>query len=208
MAFSLFPKQVSFYDDFDKLAEVAIRASMYFQEIVAAGTFNEETVSKMREIEHEGDEITHGIFRKLNQTFITPFDREDIHALANEMDSIIDMFNTMINRMRVYRLSGVNHDLVQFSQVIEKSVRAVAAAVASLRNSKKLQTALDYCIEVNRLENVGDTMRDTTLGKLFDTSTDPIFIMKWKEIYQDAETVLDVCEDVSNVVESIVIKQA
>jgi uncharacterized protein len=208
MALSLFPKQVSFFDEFDKLAAVAIRAAMYFQEIAAAGTFNDETVSKMREIEHEGDEITHGIFHKLNQTFITPFDREDIHALANEMDSIIDMFNTMTNRMRVYRLSGVNQDLIQFSQVIEKSVRAVAAAVASLRNSKKLQTALDYCIEVNRLENVGDTMRDTTLGKLFDTSTDPIFIMKWKEIYQDAETVLDVCEDVSNVVESIVIKQA
>jgi predicted phosphate transport protein (TIGR00153 family) len=207
MAFSLFPKQVSFFDEFDKLATVAIKAAEYFHEITMAGTFNEETISKMREIEHEGDEITHGIFRNLNQTFITPFDREDIHGLANELDSIIDMFNTMTNRLRVYRLSGVNDDLVQFSQVIDKSVRAVAEAVHALRNSKKLQTALDHCIEVNRLENVGDTMRDTMLGKLFDNYTDPIFIIKWKEIYQDAETVLDVCEDVANVVESIVVKQ-
>jgi uncharacterized protein len=208
MGFSLLPKQVDFFDHFDKLASVAIRAAEYFSEIAAEGKFDEETISKMRNIEHEGDDITHGIFNKLNQTFITPFDREDIHALANELDSVIDMFNTMTNRMRVYRLSGVNENLIQFSSVIEKSVRATACAVEALRDTKKPQAALDFCIEINRLENVGDTMRDTILGKLFDTVTDPIYIMKWKEIFQDAETVLDVCEDVSNVIESIVVKQA
>jgi uncharacterized protein len=208
MGFSLLPKQVDFFDQFDKLSEVAIRAAEYFSEIVSKGHFNEETVSKMRGIEHEGDEITHTIFNKLNQSFITPFDREDIHALANELDSVIDMFNTMTNRMKVYNLSGINEDLLLFSTVIEKSVRATAAAVKTLRNMKKPKLILDHCIEINRLENVGDTMRDTMLAKLFETSTDPIFIIKWKEIFQDAETVLDVCEDVANVVESIVVKQA
>jgi uncharacterized protein len=162
----------------------------------------------MREIEHEGDEITHTIFKKLNMTFITPFDREDIHSLANKLDGVIDMINAITNRMRVYRLSGVNEDLVQFSTVIAKSVRATAGAIEALRVTKKPQIVYDCCIEVNRLENVGDSMRDAILGKLLESENDPIFIMKWKEIFEDAETVLDVCEDVSNVIESIMVKQA
>jgi predicted phosphate transport protein (TIGR00153 family) len=208
MSFSLIPKDVNFFNLFDKLSAVAITAAEYFKEVTQKGKFDEETVSKMREIEHDGDDITHEIINKLNTTFITPFDREDIHELANELDSVIDMINTIVNRLKVYKLNGVNSDLVEFSEVVEKSIRAVAHAVSGLRNSKKLHDAAESCVEVNRLENVGDTMRDNILGRLFETSTDPIYIMKWKEIFEDAETVLDVCEDVANVIESIVVKQA
>ena len=208
MGFSFLPKEVNFFLLFDKLANIAVEAAVFFSEVVVKGQICEETISKMREIEHQGDEVTHDIFKRLNTTFITPFDREDIHALANELDSVIDMLNTMTNRMMTYRLTHATDDLVQFSSVIEKSVRAVAHAVAGLRDTKHYQSVLDTCIEINRLENVGDTMRDNILCKLFDTSTDPIYIIKWKEVYQDAETILDVCEDVANVVESIIVKQA
>lgn len=208
MRFSIFPKETNFFDMFDKLAAIAVEASNYFYEIASKATYNEDSVSRMQEIEHRADQVTHAIIDSLNKTFITPFDREDIHSLANELDSIIDMLNTMTNRMRVYRISGVNSDLVEFAEVLKKSIAAVELAVRGLRDTKKLLSVREYCIEINRLENVGDRMRDEILGKMFDTATDPIYLIKWKEIILDAETALDICEDVANVIESIIVKWA
>lgn len=208
MRFSIFPKETNFFDMFDQLAAVAVEASDYFFEITSKGVYNEDVVSKMQDIEHRGDQITHTIIDNLNKTFITPFDREDIHALANELDSIIDMLNTMTNRMRVYRINGVNNDLIEFAEVLRKSTATVELAVKALRDTKNLMSAREHCIEINRLENVGDRMRDTILGKLFDNVTDPIYLIKWKEIIIDAETTLDICEDVANVIESIIVKWA
>jgi len=208
MAFRFLPKEFNFFDLFNKQAQYAVDAASLFTLLVAKGTFAEEPVSKMREIEHQADEIAHDILNNLNKTFITPFDREDIHALASELDSVIDMIYTVTNRMRVYKITRINSDLVQFSTVIEKSVRTLATAVEGLQNIKTPQATLDACIEVNRLENVGDTMRDAILGKLFETETNPIELVKWKEIFQFAEEVLDICEDVAHVVESILVKQA
>jgi uncharacterized protein Yka (UPF0111/DUF47 family) len=144
----------------------------------------------------------------LNKAFITPFDREDIHALAMELDDITDMINNIVRRLRVYDITGVDQNLVAFAAVIEQSVRAVARAVGGLRHVKNVQVVFDACVEVNRLENVGDAMRDRMLAELFATAKDPIAVIKWKDIYQDAETVLDVCEDVVHVVDSIMVKQA
>jgi predicted phosphate transport protein (TIGR00153 family) len=208
MKFRFLPKGFDFFTLFDKQANCAVDAAKLFTELVLRGVFDSESVQRMREIEHQADEVTHDIMKNLNLTFITPFDREDIHALASEMDSVIDMMYTIVNRMSVYKISGVDQDLVQFSNVIERSVITLASAVKSLNNTKNYESTIEACIEVNRLENIGDTMRDTIIGKLFETSTDTIFIVKWKEIYQFAESVLDICEDVANVVESIVVKQA
>ena len=208
MKFRFLPKGFDFFTLFDKQANCAVDAAKLFTELVLRGVFDSEAVQRMREIEHQADEVTHDIMKNLNLTFITPFDREDIHALASEMDSVIDMMYTIVNRMSVYKISGVDQDLVQFSNVIERSVRTLATAVKSLNNTKNYESTIEACIEVNRLENIGDTMRDAIIGKLFETSTDTIYIVKWKEIYQFAESVLDICEDVANVVESIVVKQA
>jgi uncharacterized protein Yka (UPF0111/DUF47 family) len=144
----------------------------------------------------------------LNKTFITPFDREDIHALTKEPDDIIDMLNTIISRLRIYKVTGVNENLVEFACVIDDSVNAVARAVKGMRNMKNYEVISEACVEINRLENVGDSMRDAVLGELFENENNPIEVIKWKEIYQDAETVLDICEDVAHVVSSILVKQA
>jgi uncharacterized protein Yka (UPF0111/DUF47 family) len=144
----------------------------------------------------------------LNKTFITPFDREDIYALAKQLDDVIDMINNILSRLRIYNITTVDKNLVEFTVVIEQSVRAVARAVGGLRNIKNVQVVFDACVEINRLENVGDSMRDRVLSELFANSQDPIAVIKWKDIYQDAETVLDVCEDVSHVVDAIMVKQA
>lgn len=210
MAFGfLLPKEFNFFDLFDKQAGCVMDAAAHFTKLVTQCTLEEPFLQKMRDIEHQGDEITHQIMDHLNKTFITPIDREDIHALAKELDDIIDMIHSIVNRMRVYRVACPDKNLIEFSLVIEKSVKAVASAVKGLRNMKNSKTILDYCVEVNSLENVGDKMRDEMLAELFEKRrNEPVEVIKWKEIYQDAETVLDICEDVVHVVSSILVKHA
>lgn len=202
------PTEFNFFDLFDRQAAYAVDAAVYFKEMVSAGAVDEKAHQKMKDIEHQGDEVAHEIIDRLNKTFITPFDREDIHKLAKELDDIVDMLHTIASRMKVYKIAGVDKNLVEFSVVIEKSVRAVACAVKAMRNIKNLKAVSDACVEVNSFENIGDAMRDAVLAELFETAKDPILVIKLKEIYQDAETVLDICEDVAHVVESILVKQA
>jgi len=202
------PRNFNYYDLFDKQVGFAVEAAVLFKDIVNRGNLDAASAQKMRDIEHYGDEAAHEIINHLNKTFITPFDREDIHTLTCRMDDITDMIDTIVNRLRVYRVTGVDKNLVEFAVVIEQSVRAVALAIKGLHNRKQSKAVMDACVEVNRLENVGDRMRDEMLAELFEKSKDAVFIIKWKEIYQDAETVLDICEDVAHLVESILVKQA
>ena len=175
---------------------------------VSTGEINGSVLQKIRDIEHQGDDVAHTIIAQLNKTFITPFDREDIYTLAKELDDVVDMINTILSRMVIYKLSGVNDHLVRFAVMIDDSVNALALAIKGLRNTKNSNSLLDACVEINRLENEGDSMRDIVLAELFEKEKDPIMVIKLKEIYQDAETLLDICEDVANVVESIMVKQA
>ena len=208
MLFNFLPKEFNFFDLFEKQVKYAVEAASYFKELVSKTNVDEESLENMHRLEHEGDEVTHEIFERLNKTFITPFDREDIHALAKELDDIVDMLYTIVNRLKVSNVSGSNKNLMEFASVIEESVCAVERAIKGLRSAKNLKSVKESCVEVNRLENVGDTMRDEVLAKLFETEKDPITLIKWKEIYQDAETVLDICEDVAHIVQNILVKQA
>lgn len=208
MLFKFFPRDFNFFELFEKQVSCAVEAARFFKEVVSRGCVSEDTLSKMAAIEHQADDVAHKIIEQLNKTFITPFDREDIHALTTELDDIVDMLNTIVSRLRIYNITGVDKNLVEFAVVIEQSVQAVARAVGGLRHIKNVKVVFDACVEVNRLENVGDTMRDRVLVELFATTKDPIAVIKWKDIYEDAETVLDVCEDVANVVDSIMVKQA
>jgi len=208
MLFNFMPKEFNFFDLFEKQVRYAVEAAGYFKELVSKTNIDEKSLENMHRLEHEGDEVTHEILERLNKTFITPFDREDIHALAKELDDIVDMLYTIVNRLKVYNVAGSNKNLMEFASVIEESVRAVERAIKGLRNAKHSKSVTESCVEVNRLENVGDSMRDEMLAKLFETEKDPITLIKWKEIYQDAETVLDICEDVAHIVQNILVKQA
>ena len=202
------PKSSNFFDLFDAQAGFMVNAATFFKELVAKGGIDESSFQKMKDIEHKADKVAHDIIDQLNKTFITPFDREDIHSLTKELDDVVDMIYTITNRLRVYKINGVDRNLVEFATVIEQSTQQAALAVRGLRNLKNSKAILDACVETNRLENVGDSMRDIMLAELFEKIKDPVYIIKWKEIYQDAETVLDICEDVAHVVESILVKQA
>jgi hypothetical protein len=208
MMFRFLPKEFNFFKLFEEQSEFAIEAARLFKEAVSKGGVDEASLKRMQGIEHKADETAHEIIDQLNKIFITPFDREDIYALAKELDDVIDMVNTIMNRLRVYKLTGVNKNLVEFAKVTEESVLCVSSAVKALRNVKHSKSVYDSCVEIHRLENVGDALRDKALGELFEKEKDPIAVIKWKEVYQDAETVLDICEDVAHVVSSILVKQA
>lgn len=208
MGFRLLPRNTYFFDLFSKQSEIAVSAATYFVEITSKGFYDDEVVQKMRDFEHQADEVTHEIIDKLYKTFITKYDREDIFALTKEFDSVVDIIYTITNRMKVYKIREVNTDLVEFSHVIEKSVKALSAAIKGLKDIKDHQMILDLCIEVSQLENIGDNIRDANLKKLFETEKDPINIIKWKEIFEFAEESLDICEDVANIVETIIVKQS
>ena len=208
MILQFFPRKVDFFALFEKQVSYAVEGAAAFKIIVGSGVVGETQVEEMHAIEQRGDEAAHFIIDQLNKTFITPFDREDIHTLAVELDDVIDMIYTITSRLKVYKLSGVNPNLVKFAQVIEESVIAIAQAIKGMHDLKHLNVIAEACVEINRLENVGDAMRDSMLTELFDNEKDFIAVLKWKEIYQEAETLLDICEDVAHRVQSICLKQA
>jgi uncharacterized protein len=204
-----FPQEFSFFDEFEEQTACAVAASALFRELAEKGCVDAADLDRMRQIEHKGDEIAHTVIDRLNRIFITPFDRDDIYSLTKEIDDISDMLLTIVRRVHVYKVQGQDPNLLEFAAVIEESVRAVERAVKGLRNHKVVgKDVMDACVEVHRLENAGDAMRDAMLAQLFETERDPVRVIKLKEIYQDAETVLDICEDVAHVVQSILVKQA
>jgi len=208
MKFSLIPKEYQFFDLFDKMASDALEAARCFKEFAIAGSFDDRAYVRMHAIENRCDETTHEIINRMNRTFITPFDREDIYSLANEFDNVVDIIYAMTNHLRLYNLNNtINEDLIRFAKLIENSVECLANAVKGLRNPKQAGNISTCCIEVNSLENFGDQLRDEVLGRLFDNAHDPLDVIKWKDIFMDAEKVLDKCEDVANVVAAIMIKQ-
>lgn len=200
------PKEVKFFDLFDKQAENLVKAAEFYKKLVNEGSFTPENVRAMHELEHYGDELTHTIINTLNETFITPFDREDILALANRLDDIIDGIYLISNRFMLYKITKPTEYSKKMASTIEQSTKAMQKALASLRSNKNMKETLFQCVEINRLENEGDVLRDEAISDLFEKEKDPVMIIKQKELYEEAETVTDFCEHVANLVESILVK--
>ena len=151
MRFRFFPQEFKFFDLLEEQANYAVAAAAFLKEVVAKGEVTVDDLSKMRDIEHRGDEAAHSIIDRLNRTFVTPFDREDIYALTKELDDITDMLYTIVRRLSVYKLSGVDKSLVEFASVIQDSVRAVSLTVKGLRNMKVANSNLPSYVEIHRL---------------------------------------------------------
>ncbi len=162
-------------------------------------------VDELKAIEHQGDDMTHAILTKLNQTFITPFDREDIHRLASTMDDVLDYLYAAGERLVMYKISRVPEPASQLAAVVVRQTEQIAQAVARL---EKHNHVLEYCVEINRLENEADRLARSAIGALFETEKDPITLIKIKELYEVLEIASDKAEDVANVLESVVLKSA
>lgn len=206
MNFNLLPKEENFFDLFELQADRIAQCGKVFHELCSNWQLNSPLVDKLRDIEHEADMTTHEIIDKLNRTFITPFDREDIHQLASETDEVIDLIQGTSSRMNRYQLSHASSELAHLAEVLSQSADTVRKAILGLRDVRKPQRILDYCIEINRHENAGDQVMDMAMEKLFADEKDPIQVIKWKEIYEMTEGAIDMCEDVANTIESIVVK--
>jgi len=204
--FQLIPREVKFFDLFDQQAQNIVKASQLLREQVTNFADARAKAHAIKEVEHQGDQITHEIVRKLNTTFITPLDREDIHDLATRLDDVLDFIEAVAERLVIYRIKETTSACRAMANVI------VQIALATDRTIKCLRTMdpgfHEHAVEVNRLENSADSLLRDSLAALFDETGDPIEVIKWKEIYETMETVTDRCEDVANVIEGIILKMA
>ena len=201
----LLPREEGFFDLFRKQAENIQLGANALTQMLEHYTGVPEQVQIVKAIEHEGDEITHAIFTKLNQTFITPLDREDIHELCSQLDDVIDLIDAAASRFALYRVDKVRPGTVELTRVLLSASIEVSAAINTIESP---EAALKHCIEINRYENESDRLCRTLIAKLFDEEKDPVQIIKWKEIFEVIETAVDKCEDVANVIEGVILKSA
>src|SRR6202521_1309851 len=199
------PREEGFVDLFRKQAENIHSGAKALLQMLEHFTGVPEQVQIIKAIEHEGDEITHSIFRKLNQTFITPFDREDIHELCSQLDDVIDLIDAAGSRFVLYRVDAVRPGTWELVKILLSAPVEVSAAINAIETPEK---ALKHCIEINRYENDSDRLCRTLIAQLFDEEKDSVQIIKWKEIFEVIETAVDKCEDVANVIEGVIIKSA
>jgi len=203
----IFPKETDFFSIFEKAAANATHAATLIVGIMEHFTNLEAWAREVHELEQEGDVMTHDIIRKLNKTFVTPIDREDIHALASTLDDIVDLIWGAADRLTVFKIKESTKWAITMAKDLLTTVELVEKAIKKLKD-KNYNHIQEYCIEINRLENRIDRGFKDALGNLFDEFTDPILIIKWKEIYEHLEDASDKCEDVANILESIVLKNA
>ncbi len=199
------PQEERFFELFDAAASNVVKGAELLGELMKNPDRAAELRHQIEEVEHEGDIITHEIADRLNRTFVTPFDHEDIHALAGRLDDILDNIEATADRMFLYEAGTPSREMVELVGVLQETAVTVQKAVSGLQDMKNARRILDYCIEIHRLENVGDEDSRKALANLFKTS-DAIYALKWKELYDHVENAIDKCEDVASIVEGIVVK--
>jgi uncharacterized protein Yka (UPF0111/DUF47 family) len=205
-AMRFIPREEKFFDLFEELADRIEAGGKLFLELAESGAYLEPQIARLKEIEHEADIITHRTYEKMHTTFLTPLDREDIHCLVNKMDSIIDMTDAAAARLLLYRVKEPAPALIEQARILNASIGKVKTIIHALRDMKNAPLILQTNVEINTLENAGDIVLRATMARLFEKEQDVRELIKWKEIHERIEEAIDVCEDVSNIVEGIVLK--
>jgi predicted phosphate transport protein (TIGR00153 family) len=201
--FRLIPKEEKFFEMFKESAQNIHKGAVLLKEMMETWEDPVGMAKRIKDVEHEGDTITHNIARKLNQTFITPIDREDIYSLTSALDDVLDLIEAIADRMLLYRVPGPTPQAKRLAEIIHDSTAEIVKGVSVLGKSNDV---LKMCVEINRLENEADRITRDAIADLFQEGKDPIQVIKWKEIYENLEDTTDLCEDVANILESIVLK--
>lgn len=204
--FRLLPKEDKYFELFNQLAAHLTECAERQQKLFSDFEKRVEYADQIKQLEHVCDDLTHEIVKKLNQTFITPIDREDIHALATGLDDVVDSIDYTARRIVLYRVEQATEHTRKMSDVLVRLATKLEDAVKALE--KDGERVLRHCVEIHTLENEGDTYHHEAVGRLFAEEKDPIVILKMKEIYEKMERTIDKCEDVSNILEAIVLKNA
>ena len=202
----LLPREEEFFALFTEVANRNKEAVVHLRKLFeAAPDRRTPHVEALKRLEHEADQVTHEVVNRLDRTFITPLDREDIHQLASDLDDVMDAMDGTARRAQIFGLGNSPPGVLRITEVLERMMAAIGEAVSRL---KKGDDVMRYCIEAKQLEEEGDAIYHESLGQLFAKERDAIELIKWKEIYDNLERTLDEAEDVANVVESITIKHA
>jgi predicted phosphate transport protein (TIGR00153 family) len=202
----LLPRDEEFYDLFIEVARRTEEAAKLLEELLTGKPERAHyCVDAIKKLENEADEVTHEVVKRLDRTFITPIDREDIHLLASDLDDVIDRIDGTARRAHIFKLSAAPAGIDQLCNLIVRMTHEIHMAVTKLKDTKDVMA---HCIAAKQIEEEGDTVYHDMLGRLFDTEKDPIRLIKWKEIYDTLEHTIDEGDDVANAIESIVLKHA
>ncbi len=206
----IFPREKVFYELFEEQSEKFLAAAKLLEEIKNDSIDLKEISKKFKSLEHDCDEITHKIAEKLNKTFLTPFDREDIHALSHELDEVIDLAEESIFKLQLYEINNFDGYMLNLLKIIKESMIKISETLKLLRKRKEMSKILSICIEINTLENEGDKIFREAMLELMNKKDshgmDSIKLMGVKEIYESLENTIDKCEDVANIMEGIILK--
>lgn len=200
-------KDTNFFTMFEEAALNVNRAAALLIEMMEDLDLAEVKAKEIYESEQEGDLLTHEIMRNLNKTFITPMDREDIHALVKRLDDIVDLVWWTADKAVIFQLHNSREDAVDLTKTLHKTTEFITKAISFLKD-KQYQYVQECCIEINRMENLGDRIFKKALATLFDELKDPVLLIKWKEVYEHLEDAHNVCEEVANILESILLKNS
>ncbi|MDM8000788.1 MAG: DUF47 domain-containing protein [Dehalococcoidia bacterium] len=208
--FSLMPTEKKFAVLFEQSAHNAVRIAQQLRDMVFTWENIEERLAIITDLEHEGDAITHQIVAQLHRSFITPFDREDIAVLAHSLDEVTDFIHSSADMMVLYRAGRPTARARDLAEIIVQTATEVQKAVSEIRSHSRInrEELLKRCMEINRLENDGDSVYRAAVAELFSDSTDTSYLIKWREIYEHMENAIDRCEDVANVLEGVALKYA
>ena len=204
----LLPKEHRFFELFKQQTAVIKKGLDLFELLLREYSRREELTKQIKEMENDADTVAHQIYRLLNNTFVTPFDREDIQMLVDRMDDVMDLLEKASTRMKIYDLPAPPENIGEMITILQKAFDKLSSAVGMLRDWKQRDAIFQICVEVNSLENQGDTLLRASLERLFKESSDPFYVIKAKEIYESIEDAIDRCENISNVIETIIIKNA
>jgi hypothetical protein len=204
--FGLIPKDEKFFVMFKEMTVTIIEGAQLLKDMM--DHFENPALSQkmIKDVEHKADQLTHDIIKKLNKSFVTPLDREDIYALSAALDDILDLIDASAQRIVMYNVENTTPEAKELAFLILKSCQTIDKAVALLGG--KHEPIAEYCVEVNPLENEADRVCREAISRLFDEEKDPIQLIKWKEIYETLERATDKCEDAANILESVVVKNA
>jgi len=203
MAFRLIPREEKFYKDFQALADELKKGAALLEAMLAPERPVWDKADEIKEVEHKCDFLTHEVIQRLNRTFVTPIDREDIHALARSLDDVMDAIDASAALIRLYRLDNVRYGARELAHIISVSTHQLRLALDAVENHSGIIT---HAVEINRLENEADRTHQQAVSRLFDDERDPLLVMKWKETLDFLEDATDRCEDVANVLEGVVVK--
>ena len=205
---SLIPREKKFFVLFEQSAQNAAKISQQLKDMVYIWENVKERVKIIGDLEHQGDAITHQIFEQLHRSVITPFDREDITLLAHSLDDVADFVHSAADAMLLYKVDCPTRRVKELAEIAVQAVAEVEKAVSEMHDRAGRNRLLKRCIEINRLENMGDTVYRSAMAELFDDAADMAGLIKWREIYSHMESVIDRCEDIANILEGVSIKYA